>query len=403
MNTQYMKVNPNELVIDLPVDEAHVVELMESIERVGRLIEPPTIWLGGMRIINGFHRVIACQRLGWSEIDCLVDDCTEEAFWDARIIAAKPHTSISNARLAVWIVDSWKASQWYTEVDMESLKRDYEQLGGSSRLDLIPVDNISVAQALWVMDTNEPVKAWFTEKAKKWGINPRSILGAIGFEGLVDPIGGAADRSLIRSIANKTGVSLIEAYAIQPQIKNVRWADLAETENVAVKWVADAKKQKTSLELKDYIRVQKEEENTEFQRKMRDEVRLDEERRKQWRESLSGQAEARKQQLAGLDRQIDSIFKGVESLQIDSFPEAARRLTSLIDLIENRIEESFPDLAQKTKVNPIIAENIELRRQAEEQKRKIESLERALNSKQGSTKMLPKTQAFSSIEIEAMA
>ena len=79
-----MMVNPNEIVIDMPVDEQNVTQKMESMKERG-IIQPVTLWLQGMRVIDGFHRSVAAQRLGWTEIPCYVVDCSEDAFWDARI------------------------------------------------------------------------------------------------------------------------------------------------------------------------------------------------------------------------------------------------------------------------------------------------------------------------------
>lgn len=394
MNSQYMKVNPNELVIDLPVDEAHVAELMESISRVG-LREKPTIWLNDMRIINGFHRVVACQKLGMIDIDCFVDDGDEEAFWDARIIAAKPHAKISNERLAVWIIDSWKVSRWYKPVDIEQIKKEYEQYGRELPSTLQFPDKIAAAQALWTMDQDEGVKFWFADKAKRWGVNPRAILSALGFPGLTDK----NNNYLLEPVVDRIGASVVEALAIKPHLSNFRYQGTEKDIDFATKWAEERRAKTTDLSLNDY----KIKEKLDRQHLEEEERRKEKQRQIQWMETEAGKAELRKKSLAALDREIDDIFESIESLDISNFPEALRRLTSLIMLIEDKMGDAFPEHIRKTKANPIIAENIELQRQILENQQEIESLKRALNSKQTATAKLIDTAAFSSSEIDKMA
>jgi len=111
MQAESMMLDPNELVIDLPVDEANVKVKMESLQTNG-IIQPVTVWFQDMRIIDGFHRTVAAQRLGWAEIPCYVIDCSESAFWDARIQSARQHHKIEGERLQVWIRECWRASDW---------------------------------------------------------------------------------------------------------------------------------------------------------------------------------------------------------------------------------------------------------------------------------------------------
>lgn len=111
MQAESMMIDPNELVIDLPVDEANVRVKMESLQTSG-LIQPVAVWLQDRRIIDGFHRTVAAQRLGWKGIPCYVVDCDEGAFWDARIQSARQHHSIEEDRLQTWIRECWSNSDW---------------------------------------------------------------------------------------------------------------------------------------------------------------------------------------------------------------------------------------------------------------------------------------------------
>lgn len=400
MNSQYMKVNPNELVIDLPVDEAHVFELMESIKRVG-LREKPTVWIQDLRIINGFHRVVACQRLGLTEIDCFVDDGDEEAFWDARIIAAKPHSAISDERLAEWIFESWKQSDFYGHFDLGDIRDAYTRFGVKPPMDISADDltKFAISSVLFNKDYSvfntppwsslvDPIDKWFFEKAQKWGVQLSEIRNI-----LLTVWGHKDARSGLGRTLSEHGLSLAETKAA---------VKLADVENLKggylealPKWAEQVKRAVVPTKtIKDFV-------IDEMIRRNKAEQASEVERQKYY-QSPAGQAELRKQRLVELDRKIDAVFSSVESLNISEFPESLRRLTSLISAIENKMEESFPEHVKPTKVNPIIVENIELRRQLQEQQRKIESLERALNSKQSATKGLSQAAALSSAEIELM-
>ncbi len=402
MAKELMKVNPNDLVIDLPVDDAHVAELMESIKLTG-LQEEPHIWLNGMRIINGFHRVVACQRLGMTEIDCIVNDCNEEAFWDSRIIAAKPHKSISNERLAVWILDSWKASQWHKTIDLEKIEEMRDRLVFVPVLTNDPV-RLALAESLWSSD-NSDLAAWFEEKAKKWGINVLGILDAIGFSFLrryCDK--NTREGEIVSSVNNLIDLTAIEASAVAYQARLVdrEFHNPEDSNEVIAQWVLNAR-QGGKESLHDYSQRVLAKKQAEERRRAAEEREKEDRRYQEWKKTPAGMAELHKENLLLLDRKIDAVFDSLERLEISEFPESLRRLTSLISAIENKMEEAFPDHVKKTKVNPFIAENIELRRQLQEQQRKIESLERALSSKQASTKGLPQAAALSSSEIELMA
>lgn len=111
MNAETMMVDPNELVIDMPLDEANVNMKVESMRNNG-MIQDVTVWLQDMRIIDGFHRTEAARRLGWKSMRCKVVDCSETAFWDARIQSARQHHKIEGERLQVWIRECWRNSDW---------------------------------------------------------------------------------------------------------------------------------------------------------------------------------------------------------------------------------------------------------------------------------------------------
>lgn len=323
MSSEYSKIDPGDLIIDLPIDEAKVSELMESISTHG-LLQPPNIWAGKMRIIDGFHRVVACSRLELTEINCILTDCDEEAFWDARIIAAKPHASISDERLGIWMLESWRENGFYQEPDWTSIKEGYAKFG--IRLTDNPGQDVlyrySVALALWEMDRglginpqrNERLANWFIEKSKKWGIAHYQIreklLLSIGFDfNHIAP--GFQERSLA------------EIDAIARQTKDCSGIQKKRVDD----WVFAVDTQKTDETFSNFT-----------DNKKRYPVKR---QHKTERTTKPDAALDRQRQLARLDHDIDIAFLVIERIKINDFPETKRRLTALISLINEKIKDAF--------------------------------------------------------------
>ena len=205
-----MMVNPNEIVIDMPVDEQNVTQKMESMKERG-IIQPVTLWLQGMRVIDGFHRSVAAQRLGWTEIPCYVVDCSEDAFWDARIQSARQHHRIENDRLLSWMLESWKTTEWYAQLDVDTELLETYKLDDKEDLSV----TLSILDTLWTLyrkdgkekiwyedgemsgdrrrrltrvlktDGNSPRKInpklaeWIESKAHRWGIAEHDLVNKI--------------------------------------------------------------------------------------------------------------------------------------------------------------------------------------------------------------------------------
>lgn len=109
-NKQRIKLNPNDLVIDMTLDDDNVAVKIESMKRSG-MTQDVYVWKQGHRIIDGFHRTAAACGLGWDTIDVVVVDCSEEQFWDSRIQSAKQHHKVSEARFSDWVIESWNNSE----------------------------------------------------------------------------------------------------------------------------------------------------------------------------------------------------------------------------------------------------------------------------------------------------
>lgn len=209
-SSDMMMVNPNEIVIDMPVDEQNVLQKMESMKANG-IIQPITLWLYGMRVIDGFHRVMAAQRLGWAEIPCYVIDCSEDAFWDARIQSARQHHKIADDRLTAWIFESWKLTKWHVSF----------ATGYANSLLSAPTQStemIQMAEQLWNIfrketggrtsipttrkgRKNQELIAWLDEKAKMWGATTCDVAARI-----LDKLG-------IISVDNEYGIRFIDSLA----------------------------------------------------------------------------------------------------------------------------------------------------------------------------------------------
>jgi len=189
MNIQSMTVDPNELVIDLPVSEAKVAEYMESLEEHG-LIQRITVWLRDNRIIDGFHRAVAAARLGWESVAVDVVDCTEEQFWNARIISARQHHEVEDERLAVWIFECWKQTKWYVPIKPDKdgqLPRAYSNSGM----------DFTLLEMVWTVfrkkrkiglrehqlesytPDEEQLVIWMDARAKQWGVSAVRIADAV--------------------------------------------------------------------------------------------------------------------------------------------------------------------------------------------------------------------------------
>lgn len=152
--------------IDMPISEDNVAQKMESFQANG-MIQPLTLWKHGkaLRVIDGFHRLEAAKRLGWTHVACVIQDCSEEAFWDARIQSAKQHADISEERLLHWIAECWKASN-AAKTRGDALHEIASKLWDDNK--------VSFGGFSFMFGGTEPttsdVDEWIKEKADRWGI-----------------------------------------------------------------------------------------------------------------------------------------------------------------------------------------------------------------------------------------
>jgi hypothetical protein len=176
-----VQIPVKDLTIDLPVSDANVAQKKASLAQNG-MVQPVTVWANGQRIIDGFHRVVAAGLLGWETVPCVVRDCDEEAFWDARIQSARQHADITEERLQEWIVECWKSSKWG-----QSGPYSYK---GKWKDELAPVfmaafDSLGESvdggahPSLMQTPKQKEIHQWLSEKAKQWNLSFAELLNAI--------------------------------------------------------------------------------------------------------------------------------------------------------------------------------------------------------------------------------
>jgi len=149
---KYQMLPIDKLVSDVAVDPVHVRELADSI-KVSGPISPVLVRDETLELIDGFHRVAAMKELGFQEVECILNPCDNEVFWDLRIMSASLHKAVTFARVVDWIDEVFNLSPW---------KNRYKN-------------------ALNLFDTTiksygpEEVTTWAQSKAQAWGLAPATI------------------------------------------------------------------------------------------------------------------------------------------------------------------------------------------------------------------------------------
>lgn len=375
MNAEYMMVDPNELVIDMPLDDKNVKTKMESLAANG-VIQPVTVWLQGMRIIDGFHRTEAARRLGWTAIPCHVIDCSEDAFWDARIQSARQHHAIESDRLTAWMVESWKQTPWGESLSMLEqawtiIKR--KELGYVRKP---------------VVDERKSIIDWFKEKAHRWGIPEYEIIDKI--RGIPSPL------IRNRDIAADCDLPLEKVSLV------LRAPDRGSNADEVGEWV------KTEVAPKDspqpFYDWLKEKRKNERERILA-EGRIHRERREAFLRTEVGKAQAEKERLR---MQHDSIAESLKLARgtveqtdywLTCVPEAPAMLAEFAQFVADFAAEHFPGV-EVAQPNPVSLDNARLRAENAKLRERIASLERALGSKQAAGEMLSNAIAWSSGDLE---
>lgn len=129
-------------------DPEGLKELQDTIAAAGRLIHPPVVRpnkerAGRFMIVAGERRVRACQRLGWTHIEC----CVEESISDTQVL------------LLQLIENSEKARQQVRPIEEALALRKLEEMLGNAALvaDAIGHGKSYVSKRLALLDLNAEI------------------------------------------------------------------------------------------------------------------------------------------------------------------------------------------------------------------------------------------------------
>ena len=364
-----MNINPKELEIDMPISEQNVVQKMESMQNVG-MIQPVTVWLSGLRIIDGFHRVEAAKRLKWESVICNVIDCDEEGFWDARIQSARQHVDIEDDRFRMWMVNCWKASKW---------GQSWFQAGKEA--------NLQIVEALWRVDQKVGVDAekisnathelaeWLVTKARRWG---KSFFELRDFF-YDDYLPSKRGREIAREALREEYTTLVDFIDTSKEVGSVRTrlGQGRRRSEPTPELVREWKAANTGDGLESYIakkeRAKEQADEEEF-RRARDEK---EAKRRAWLVSPEGQKRLRDDLRREIMRRYDElneyVHKDAVRQRLISMTDGPELIGAQAHWAMELIAEYWPEaVADVPDVNPLYAENLRLRQQlAEEHEKRI--------------------------------
>jgi hypothetical protein len=155
---------------DVPVDRAHVEVLKASIKERGQ-IAPVVLRMEDRAVIDGFHRITACQELGLPEVAATLIDCDDQQFQDLRIISASMHKGVSFARVTLWVREMFLGSEWAQTFKPAEAFRVAGRTG--------EYVNMNQFERLWLAGVSSKqlydVAAWCKAKAEVWCLSPEQI------------------------------------------------------------------------------------------------------------------------------------------------------------------------------------------------------------------------------------
>lgn len=361
------KVNVNDLVIDMPLDEANVTQKMESL-KAGGLVQPVTVWLQDFRIIDGFHRTEAAKRLGWTEIDCVVKDCDEGTFWDARIQSARQHHRITNDRFLAWMLEAWQTTEWKEFGFDETIKTELWNVQKEEKL----------------RNPQSALHEWLILKSKMWDIDIFKLYDMLMWKNKPNLSGlhkaeleSAAAKANLNHLqrdvfvnntpAAGTGYSRPKATPEEVQDYAFHVASASKPQKFSV--FRESRDEKIRQRVLDDLLSRPKKSKSEIEREMRDGLRRD-------LISAMNTLKANIKQNPDVFTQLNDGYEMLMSLSAWAATKAA---------------ELFPEREQPTEV--------QLRRELADAYRQIESLQKALDSRKEYRQRLPEVLAYSSTEI----
>lgn len=362
-------IDPAELIVDdMPVDDEHVQELVDSLPaHDGRIVFPPYVWLQGKKIIDGFHRVTVARKTGMKTITVALVDVSETRFWDLRIMAAKPHKRIEDKRLYEWIIQCWKVD-WGGDRPREEVANNlwslfrgeiYRQSGSLfAKLDRSRLNGEQVE-----------LYDWFANKSARWGIPVESLADRVlSFWNIVPP-------SLkVDKIAVEKNLTLPERnnLATQAQKSDVKPRSME-------KWI-DAGQPGPLRDFDLQERRQKAAKKVE--------------RQKQFVQTDIGKEQIQQRNLVSYRDAVQRAIAIIKSV------EYIRKSTPQAPMLLSTIQGHIRSLLQDPPVDPeeVLLENAKLIKENATLQRRIASLERALDIKE-KTVVSSSVLALSAIQI----
>jgi len=167
VETTRMELVPVNMIVqeEVVIDENHAKSLAESMSGSRGQISPMTVRarrLEGSKmihydVIDGFHRAAGLMLIGRDTAkSVVVYGCSDEELFDLRVLAANSVRSVQFARVAKWMQNSFKNSEWANK------GLSLSQIFG------IAVANSSRSNLGLTPQEIERAKEWVAEKAKKW-------------------------------------------------------------------------------------------------------------------------------------------------------------------------------------------------------------------------------------------
>lgn len=192
---------------DVPVDQAHVTDLADSMRREAgvdsRTGQLSPVLLGEILnfsqfpIIDGFHRVAALSELQRQEVFAtLRPNCTWEDVVDLRILAATTHRSVRFSRLIEWVAEAWSFSQWADRIRV-------------SQAFNLKVSPTMTGERLGLKSEEiEEIKEWVDRKSEQWHISHNSLYNHLTIANIAAP-------DLVREARERKGGHKLEALTPQ--------------------------------------------------------------------------------------------------------------------------------------------------------------------------------------------
>lgn len=378
------KVNVNDLVIDMPLDEANVARMAKIMDSDGQTI-PIIIWLNDFRIIDGFHRVAAAKRLGWDEIFCNVEDCTEEDFWDRRVVFSRPHHTLTDERLSIWISECWNATDWCQEGILTEVKEAVWDI--HKRIIHPAIDGHSLPLISKLPPLQAEIYAWLRAKVERWNVSVYKLYEVLFREDSIKQTSIELDL-----IAAKNDLNANKRVFLGQQMQGKKIVDergsgrILVNKNDVEQYASFLSGTQDMPPFGEYKQLAKGDDkdvalplNSDSKRIVEAEKRFE----------LAAKENARR----GFNIKVSALRAHVADSRADFalLDDGYEMLMSLSAWAANKAAELFPGREQPTEV--------QLRRELADAYRQIQSLQKALDSRKDYRPRLPEVLAYSSTEI----